>query len=119
MLRNDELKLRFCPVFCSPKNTYSYATVFTNRPLKDEEVFFLSLKRHDDVNWNGSLVVGVTTGSPAEVDFNEWMLTYTDGHTIAYEAAVIQECAPKEEATRTDVKVNLNRITVSNYSIIT
>ena len=72
----------------------------------------MSLQRQDDVNWNGSLVVGVTTGSPAEVDFNDWMLSYKDGHTIAFEAATIHESTPSDDLIRTDVRVNLNRISV-------
>ena len=88
--------------FTRPRDTFNHATVFTNRTLINGEMFSIRLENIDNVKWSGGITLGVTTVSPLEINFIEWMPSCTQGKTCLYMDNTILEQEAKVE-TKTDI----------------
>lgn len=66
------------------------------------------LKQREDTNWNGSLVVGVTTVSPSEVNFMDLMTSCDQGKWCLYSGGSVGE----REGEKKDTETNLDKIPV-------
>ena len=68
----------FFPMYSNELEEYSYATVLTNIPIKDNQLFEVELMKMIK-KWSWSLVIGFTTHAPDRIEFPEEMGDMTSG----------------------------------------
>jgi neuralized-like protein 4 len=71
-----------------PLDEFNNGVVMTHRPLRDNELFEIRLDRLVD-KWSGSIEVGVTTHSPALLDFPATMTNLRNGTTMMSGAGIL------------------------------
>ena len=77
--------------YFSYESEICHATVLTNRPLKDGEMFEIRIDRKvtKPTRWTSStaLSIGLTTVAPSELEFARDMTKNKQGHTWLYSSA--------------------------------
>ena len=82
-------------------NGYNKATVLTNIPIKDNQLFEVELLEMMD-QWIGSLTIGFTTHAPSKIKFPSKMTFMTSGTWMIREREV-KHCGKKIKGLRYDV----------------